>query len=250
MLNFKKRLSSGEQGFTLVEVLVAILITTLFVSVAMQTMVIAAIFKAKAQEYAEATTWIQEDLEDVKYKAANLQFPRTTLAANANTGASSISVSSANIDSFAANGTLKVGLDPTSYKITGVSGTGSTRTLAITPNLATDQSANAAVVATTMCNPTGATPRIVGLADYLRDNILIAAGIATSSDNSNDFDSTKNFRTGKTFTRRRTTTLSADFPHSLIQVKYEVSPGTTFDSSKILARFDTEVIPNVAFQCP
>lgn len=67
---FKLKLPKQEQGFTLVEVLVAILITTLFVAVSMQAMVLAAVFKTRAQESAEATTWIQEDLENVKYQAS------------------------------------------------------------------------------------------------------------------------------------------------------------------------------------
>ena len=67
---FKPKLPQQEQGFTLVEVLVAILITTLFVAVSMQAIVLATVFKTRAQEYAEATTWIQKDLENVKYQAS------------------------------------------------------------------------------------------------------------------------------------------------------------------------------------
>lgn len=243
---FKPKLLQQSQGFTLVEVLVAILITTLFVGVTMQGMVIAAIFKAKAQENAEATTWIQEDLENLKYQAANLRFPQTTLSAPAVKDTSIIIVSSASL--FAVNDTLRVGLDPINYKISGIVG----NTLTLTSELATDQLINTAVVATKMCNPQGVNARTEGLADALRDAILTGAGFAARSDYSNDIDSNppKTFRTGKKFTRRRTTTLSADSPHNVLQVKYEVSPGTTFDSSKIIAKFDTEVIPNVAFQCP
>lgn len=65
----KLKLPQHEQGFTLTEVLVAILITTVFVATAMQAIVIAAVMKAKARQYAEATTWIQQDLESVKYRA-------------------------------------------------------------------------------------------------------------------------------------------------------------------------------------
>lgn len=65
----KPKLPQQEQGFTLVEVLVSILIATVFTAVALQGMVIAALFKAKAQQYAEATNWIQEDLENVRYQA-------------------------------------------------------------------------------------------------------------------------------------------------------------------------------------
>lgn len=67
---FKPKLPQQEQGFTLVEVSIAILITTLFVGVAMQGIVIAAIFKTKAQEYTEATTWIREDLENLQFSAS------------------------------------------------------------------------------------------------------------------------------------------------------------------------------------
>ncbi len=62
-----------EQGFTLTEVLVAILITSVFVATAMQAVVIAAVMKVKARQYAEATTWIQEDLENVKFQASQYQ---------------------------------------------------------------------------------------------------------------------------------------------------------------------------------
>lgn len=232
---YKPKLPQQEQGFSLVEVLVAILITTLFIGIAMQTMVIATIFKAKAQEYSEATTWIQEDLEDVKYQAANLQFPQTTLTTNAAMGASSITVASGSM--FATSDTLKVGLDSNNYRISGVSG----NTLTITPNLASSQVTGSAVIETTMCNPSAQN---VGLADALRD-IVTAASTASS----NYVDSTKNFRTTKTFSMRKTTTLSTDFPYNVLQVKYEVLPGSTFNSSNIIAKFDTEVIPNVAFQC-
>lgn len=225
-----------NQGFTLVEVLVAILITTLFISAAMQTMVIAAIFKIKAQEFTEATNWIQTDLEEVKYKAANFQFPQTTLAANVTTLPAS-SITGVAATSFPTNGSLRVGLDATSYTFSR-----SGNTLNITPSLVKPQVSGAAIMDTTMCN---ATTRNAGLANGLRDIVTVA-----SSDDSNYVESTKTFRTGKTFTMRKTTTTSANPPYNVLQIKYEVSPGATLDSSKTIARFDTEVIPNVAFQCP
>jgi len=73
--SWKEQVSSthiSHKGFTLVEVLVSILIASLFVATAMQAMVVASLFKAKARQYAEAVTWIQEDLENVKHTAATL----------------------------------------------------------------------------------------------------------------------------------------------------------------------------------
>lgn len=305
---FKTKLPLQNQGFTLVEVLVAILITTLFVAVAMQSIVIAAIFKAKAQENAEATTWIQEDLENVKSQAAIFQFLQTTLVANANLGASSISINTPNTDivnSFAINDTLRVGLDPTSYKINNVTGSGTTRTVTITPTLGSNQVQNAVVVATEKCNPAAQNR---GLADKLRD--LITGRDITTNNNVFNPPTPKTFRTGKPFIMSRTTTLSATYPYSVLEVSYSVAPqnahttltaaasatspelnvasatgfkagdkltigtdinnkiasvsGTTIilttalgsdqSSGSIVdasvATINTEVIPNVAFQCP
>ena len=137
----KPKLPKPEQGFTMVEVLIAILIATIFVAVTMQMMALAAMFKVRAQEYAEATAWIQEDLESVKYEAANLQYT-SSLSANAAANASSITIASAS--RFRANDSLKVGSDPGTYTISSISGT----TLNITPNLGTDQTSGAEVSAT------------------------------------------------------------------------------------------------------
>lgn len=66
---FKPKLLRQDQGFTLVEVLVSILIATVFTATALQAMVIATISKARARQYAEATTWIQQNLENTKSQA-------------------------------------------------------------------------------------------------------------------------------------------------------------------------------------
>jgi hypothetical protein len=55
-----------ERGFTLSEVIVAILLTTTFVAVAMQGMVVAMLLKSKALQIAEANRWVQADLEQIR----------------------------------------------------------------------------------------------------------------------------------------------------------------------------------------
>jgi prepilin-type N-terminal cleavage/methylation domain-containing protein len=60
------------QGFTLVEVLVGILLISAFLGTAMQAIVSATAFKVKAQELSEATVWIQEDQELVRYQASRI----------------------------------------------------------------------------------------------------------------------------------------------------------------------------------
>ncbi|MCG9893763.1 MAG: prepilin-type N-terminal cleavage/methylation domain-containing protein [Thermosynechococcaceae cyanobacterium MS004] len=58
-----------DQGFTLVEVLVAALLTVILTGVAMQTLVAAAAVRVKAQEASEATTWIESDFTELKSEA-------------------------------------------------------------------------------------------------------------------------------------------------------------------------------------
>lgn len=81
------KLPQQEQGFTLAEVLVSILITSIFFAVAMQAVVIAAIFKARAEQYDEAVTWIQEDSELVIHQASEYDpYPSKCSAATSANG--------------------------------------------------------------------------------------------------------------------------------------------------------------------
>jgi prepilin-type N-terminal cleavage/methylation domain-containing protein len=75
----RNRRANAQAGFTLTEVLVAILLTTTFVAVAMQGMVVAMLLKSKALQTAEATRWVQTDLESIRSKITLTQIP---LAAN------------------------------------------------------------------------------------------------------------------------------------------------------------------------
>ncbi len=67
---FKECLNSRSQpqeaGFTLSEVLIAILLVTTFVAVAMQGLVVAMLLKSKALQIAEANRWVQADLEQIR----------------------------------------------------------------------------------------------------------------------------------------------------------------------------------------
>jgi prepilin-type N-terminal cleavage/methylation domain-containing protein len=65
--------SSRQRGFTLVEVLVALLISTIFIAIAMQIMVSAAFFRSKAFQYNQAFNWIQKDYETVFSKATEYE---------------------------------------------------------------------------------------------------------------------------------------------------------------------------------
>jgi hypothetical protein len=69
------RSRAAEAGFTMSEVLVAILITTTFVSVTLQGMVVAMLLKAKALHVSEANQWVQTDIESIRAKITLSQLP-------------------------------------------------------------------------------------------------------------------------------------------------------------------------------
>ncbi len=69
------RYRTPEAGFTLSEVIVAILLITTFVAVAMQGMLVALLLKSKSLQVAEASHWVQTDLESIRSKIALSQLP-------------------------------------------------------------------------------------------------------------------------------------------------------------------------------
>lgn len=64
---------SRNTGFTLIEVLVAMIVAAVFVSMTMQAIVTSAAFRVVATQYDEAVSWIQEDLERVVNQATQYE---------------------------------------------------------------------------------------------------------------------------------------------------------------------------------
>lgn len=60
----------SPHGFTFVEVLAGILMAMVFVLITTQAVFISAVFRVKAQRTSEALNWIQQDLEDIKFRAS------------------------------------------------------------------------------------------------------------------------------------------------------------------------------------
>lgn len=73
-MQYRSKKHNTTDGFTLVEVLVAVLLTLIFTAVAMQAMVMATAIKVRGDETTEATNWIQQDLEIVKSNADALDY--------------------------------------------------------------------------------------------------------------------------------------------------------------------------------
>jgi prepilin-type N-terminal cleavage/methylation domain-containing protein len=231
---FKPKLPQ-DQGFTLIEVLIAIVITTLFITIAMQAMVIAAVFKARAKQFAEATNWIQQDLESVRQQVAIVGY--TTLSAAPTTSGSSSSLSVSSTTSFAANNRVQIGTISTKfYTISSVS----SNTITVTPALAsaeisaTPAGTSVSVVATGSTNTTlcYANAQNNGFGNLVSNNLPTLNSTKTIAD--------------KTYTLSRTTTVRNVAPYEVLQITYSAAEGT----NSPIATLNAEVIPNAAFQCP
>ena len=67
---FKLNLTRKQTGFTMIEGLLAILTITLFLTGTLQLIAINTFYKMKNKQEAQASFWIQEDLEEVRSLAA------------------------------------------------------------------------------------------------------------------------------------------------------------------------------------
>jgi prepilin-type N-terminal cleavage/methylation domain-containing protein len=69
----KSAAKTQAAGFTLVEVIVAIMVSSIFIAITMQTIMTAAFFRSRAEQFDEAVNWIQEDLESVIKRAGQYE---------------------------------------------------------------------------------------------------------------------------------------------------------------------------------
>lgn len=228
---FKPKLPSSERGFTLVEALVAILLITVFVATAMQAVVIAAVFKARARGFSEATIWIQKDLENVRLQAAQLKY--TTVKSIA--GTNKLQVSS--INGFEVGDILTVGSDSTGNEVSVITITPPTLTLKA--NSAPVPTPGVVVVATNKCKATSAT---TGFGKSLELNLPAISTSDTKTGATHTL--TREFAVEKTPAAGGTCTAKACY--ELLQLTYNVKQGT----KPPIATTYTEVIPDAALQCP
>jgi type II secretory pathway pseudopilin PulG len=249
-----------ESGFSLLEVLSAILIVTFFTAAAMQMMVISAAFKAKAKEYTTAANLIEKDLETVRNIAAQYEFP--IVASPVPTlGATAITLSSGKglkqDDKIQFSGSSNV------YSITAPSPIPSASpTIIITPGIISPApSASTRVGSNTVCSATSAS---TGLANYLQQITQGSAYI----DSSKTFSITEGGASviygavvganpyiipdtsKKLWLMRNDNNLNAA-PYNVLQVRYLVvkDKNGSPSSNKIVAKLASEVIPNASFQC-
>ncbi len=76
------KLKENEAGFSLIEVLVTILVITLFLLGALQATVLATLIRVQGQDKTEASNWIQRDLELIRSQSFNLDRTGTSYSPN------------------------------------------------------------------------------------------------------------------------------------------------------------------------
>jgi len=77
------KLPSSESGFSMLEVIVAILTITAFLTGTLQLMAFTALYKVRATRQTQANFWIQEDFENVKALASSLDVNDNDSSVNA-----------------------------------------------------------------------------------------------------------------------------------------------------------------------
>lgn len=75
-----------DKGLTLVEVLIATLIVIVFITVSLQALTVAALFKSRGKIQIDAINWIQKDLEDVRRVASTVSDATRCKAATSTNG--------------------------------------------------------------------------------------------------------------------------------------------------------------------
>ncbi|MBW4622963.1 MAG: type II secretion system GspH family protein [Cyanosarcina radialis HA8281-LM2] len=258
MLKKSPKKLHSTSGFTLVEVLVGMLMATIFVAVTMQSMVVGSLLKSRARQYSEGTTWIQEDLEKLKYQAATYKY--TTLAANATPNtippATDVEIEVTSDDDFDVGDKIKIGTESDIYTINSKSG----NTLTISPNLKKNQSATTRVVEISRCGITTAVDRTSGFADGLRDKYIGSDRVGNEETiNEDKISKLKQTQVGgatptpdagqQGFELKKTLTIADVAPYNLLQVKYEIRPTDNLAGEPV-AQMYTTIVPNAALFCP
>jgi len=222
-LCWRMKSAHRQSGFTLIEVIVAMLVLSLFISIAMTGLSLSVVLKVRSRISTEATNWIQQDLEAVRSQANRISY---TLSTNATAGQPYITLASAS--GLVPNEHITIGRSNTIYTIHSVNG----NIVRLTSNLLTSQPATSNILALDKCE---ATTVQSGFAYVLQQTLppLQNGGGRTIS--------------GRTYTLRRDAIVSAEAPHEVLQIAYSVfAPNASLPISTMY----TEVIPNVAFQCP
>ena len=237
---------SHEQGFTLVEVAVSMLVLALFIGTAMQGLVLSTKFKVRAKQLTAANNWIQQDLEDVKAVASDVgQVPFTSalLYADALPGDTTIKVTQLG---FRLGDSIVIGTETSSNVITNLqfqndpaTNTNYLEVTLLNP-LAYAQKADSTALVLARCRSHLATG---GFAAYLDESL---PAVQSETDNSSTPTSGQKTIMGQEFTLNRTTAVRPAEPYQILEVTYNVID----EKLETVAQANSEVVPNAFFACP
>lgn len=247
----QRRWYRSVSGFSLFEVLIAILVASLFFLVVIQSSTVSSVNRASALEASEALSWIQQDLESIRFQAG--RYRTTRLQRNALTGDLSISVESTQDFDTSDEGIRFVDpnqKDATFYKAKSIIGNQISLAEPKTGLVANhNQGVLVFGVSALECQATNFAD---GMGYGLRSQI---------STNNSDLKiplqplSRTVTSTNKQFIVERALEVSKFPPYRSLTVRYTVNPpiGTPapfLDPQGNPREFATEVIPDVAFYCP
>ncbi|MBD2293557.1 type II secretion system protein [Anabaena sphaerica FACHB-251] len=245
----KKPKCDPDAGFSLLEVLVAILIVTFFTAVAMQMVVISAAFKAKAKVYTTATNLIQKDLENIRNLAIQYKFPTLSSVPSAGTITLSSTEGLLNGEKIQFQGT------PDVYTLT-ISGA----TTTISPVINKVPASNATTVSNTSCSATSANSD-KGLANRLMTSPSLVATVSGSATTISGI-AYKPVLGANPYviptTQKKLWLMRNDSynftgsvaPYDVLRVNYlVVKDNNGSPSTNIIAKLSSEVIPYASFQC-
>jgi hypothetical protein len=218
--------SCDDRGFSLVETMVAALVMILLV-------VYAEMFRLKAKQSSDSRAWIQQDLENVKFKASQFSVASLSSAVPASTTSITVNQTSIGSISLATGDTLKIGTDSVLHTISSISGT----ILSFTPSLGTSQSSGAPV----WVSGSSASPKFCNASSSATG---LAQALLTSLD---PVTTSSKTISGVSYVLSRVATPSPTAPYQLLTLAYSVVP--TSGRTAILS-LQTEVMPNAAFGCP
>ncbi|WP_413175651.1 type IV pilus modification PilV family protein [Anabaena azotica] len=254
----KKLKCNPDTGFSLLEVLVAILIVTFFTTVAMQMMVISAAFKSKAKQYTTATTLIEADLENVRNLADQYRFP-TLASPTPSPSATSLVLSSGN----GLNAGDKIQFDgfPQIYTIQTPNPIPSnTPTIIISPAMTVSPrpAIGNTVVSKTSCSAKLANADI-GLGNDLLNSIQSTVNSSpTVSISSITYKPVVGNPFTLTNTRNKIWLMRNDSynftgsvePYDVLRIDYVVvTDNNNTPSNNVIAKLSSEVIPYASLQC-
>lgn len=248
------------RGFTLGEVLASILVIGLFTLAAMQAIVVAAFFQADARKFAEASNWIQDDLENIKIVAYDLcqtQYAQRKLATSAQPSDTTLTLAlispgesdydQAMPPEYRPRGACEVTSATAGFRVGDRvligSDAGTRRIVSIsTPNTITLDSpvgvyrgVGTRVYARCRIQPNETNGIDGGFGAYLQTLIPPM----NSSNNSRPI-------VNETYTMTRTLTTRAQAPFQTLELAYAVRNSR----NRIVAQLSTEVVPNAFFRCP